>query len=68
MNLTIDPRYCGPPNSANGGYISGMLGQLLPGTAQVTLRKPPPLGKEMQIVMDILENANLPIGKEYLAA
>ena len=52
MNLTIDPRYCGPPGSANGGYISGMLGQLLPGTAQVTLRKPPPLGKEMQIVMN----------------
>ena len=42
--IIIDKRYCGPPNSGNGGYVCGRLAQHIPGAAEVTLRAPPPLG------------------------
>jgi len=42
-SVTIDKRYCGPPNSGNGGYVCGRLAQHIPGGAEVTLRAPPPL-------------------------
>jgi hypothetical protein len=48
--LTIPYRYHGPPNSGNGGYTSGRLAAFVDGTAQVTLRKPPPLDTPMQVV------------------
>ncbi len=50
--LTIARRFNGPPESGNGGYVSGRLAQAytaefgeLPEDAkiEVTLRKPPPL-------------------------
>ncbi|MCB0845097.1 MAG: hypothetical protein KDE26_17735, partial [Bacteroidetes bacterium] len=53
--------------SANGGYISGMLGKLFTGTAEVTLRKPPPLGKEMQIIMDGTSHLHLMDGETLIA-
>ena len=47
--LTIDPRFRGPETSANGGYTCGLLARLLPGPAEVTLRKPPPLGRPLRV-------------------
>jgi hypothetical protein len=55
--LTISRRFNGPPQSGNGGYVSGMLAQFLleefgntPGAkAEVTLRKPPPLEKPLTV-------------------
>lgn len=41
--ITIDSRYCGPPNSANGGYVCGLIGGAIDGPAEITLRAPPPL-------------------------
>lgn len=41
--IIIDKRYCGPPNSGNGGYVCGRLARHIPGGAEVTLRAPPPL-------------------------
>lgn len=52
MNAIIDPRYCGPPASGNGGYSCGLLAQHLPGAVEVTLRAPPPLGVAMRIDVD----------------
>lgn len=53
--VTIDERYCGPPRSANGGYVAGLMAEALgpyePGPVQVTLRKPPPLGQALQLVV-----------------
>jgi hypothetical protein len=46
--VTIDPRFNGPPGSANGGYTCGVLAQLLGGRAEVTLRRPPPLGRPLE--------------------
>lgn len=48
--LTIDARFNGPPESANGGYTCGMLGNFVAGAAEVTLRKPPPLAKPLAVV------------------
>lgn len=48
--ITIDKRYCGPPNSANGGYVSGLLANSLDGTAEITLRAPPPLERELELL------------------
>lgn len=49
QSLLIDSRYCGPPHSANGGYTCGRLAALLPpGPAEITLRLPPPLDRELQ--------------------
>ncbi len=45
--VTIDPRFCGPPDTGNGGYVSGLLAQHVAGPAEVTLRAPAPLGREL---------------------
>lgn len=48
--IVVDPRFCGPPGSSNGGYVAGRLAACLEGAVEVTLRKPPPLGEPMQVV------------------
>lgn len=47
--LTIDPRYNGPPGTANGGYTCGLVAELLDEPAEVTLRRPPPLGRPLTV-------------------
>jgi hypothetical protein len=42
--VVIDRRFCGPPDSGNGGYVCGVMAACLSEPAQVTLRRPPPLG------------------------
>ena len=48
--IIIDKRFCGPPNSANGGYVCGLLAKHIEGSAEITLRAPPPLGRPLEIV------------------
>jgi hypothetical protein len=48
--MIVPGRYNGPPTSANGGYASGLLAGLLGGEAEVTLRRPPPLDRELEVV------------------
>ncbi len=52
--LTIPSRYCGPPDSANGGYVAGNLARYRPGPSGtvVTLHSPPPLDRALQIDLD----------------
>ncbi|WLB57277.1 hypothetical protein AB7008_32840 [Bradyrhizobium sp. 521_C7_N1_3] len=45
--IIIDKRFCGPPNSGNGGYVCGRLARHISGSAEVTLRAPPPLDKSL---------------------
>jgi hypothetical protein len=52
MNVVVPERFCGPPNSANGGYTAGTLARHLGGVAEVTLRRPPPLDTPMAIAHD----------------
>ncbi len=49
-SITIARRFCGPPESANGGYTCGLLAELLGGDAEVTLRSPPPLDLALPVV------------------
>ena len=47
--MTIDRRYRGPLDSANGGYAAGLLGSRIGGAAEVTLRLPPPLARPLVV-------------------
>jgi hypothetical protein len=63
--LRISRRFCGPPNSGNGGYSSGMLASLLPGACECTLRKPIPLERDLE--SQVLEaGARLVDGSEVI--
>jgi len=48
-SITIPRRFCGPPDSANGGYSAGALARYVDGPAEVTLRRPPPLGRPLRV-------------------
>jgi hypothetical protein len=55
--IVIDPAFEGPHGTGNVGYTCGLAARLLPGDAEVTLRKPPPLGARLLVRMhdDALE-------------
>jgi hypothetical protein len=48
--VRIPARFNGPPASANGGYMCGLVAALFGGEAEVTLRTPPPLERELEVV------------------
>jgi hypothetical protein len=48
--VVIKNRFCGPPRSANGGYVCGLLAACIDGSAEVTLLAPPPLDQRLDIV------------------
>ena len=48
--IVIDRRFCGPPNSGNGGYVCGILARHIGPSAEVTLRRPPPLDTPLRVV------------------
>lgn len=47
--VVIGRRFNGPPNSAHGGYACGVVARFVPGTAEVSLRRPPPIEQPMEI-------------------
>lgn len=49
--LVVPPRFCGPPDTANGGYVAGRLAALVDGSdvVQVTLREPPPVDTPLDV-------------------
>lgn len=53
--MIIARRFCGPPDSGNGGYSAGLLATVLGGGAagavEVTLRRPPPLERELLVTV-----------------
>ncbi|SDP41873.1 hypothetical protein SAMN04489867_2388 [Pedococcus dokdonensis] len=53
MGFLVPSRFCGPPESGNGGWVSGHVAALLqPGgdeSVTVRLRTPPPLDRELQV-------------------
>jgi hypothetical protein len=49
-SITIDKRFCGPPNSGNGGYVCGLLASHIGDCAEITLRAPLPLEQRLDIV------------------
>jgi hypothetical protein len=49
-SVVIEKRFCGPPKSANGGYVCGLLAASIEGDAEITLLAPPPLGQRLDLV------------------
>ncbi|MCG8691380.1 MAG: hypothetical protein MI806_09245 [Minwuiales bacterium] len=50
--IIVEPQFRGPPESGNGGYVSGLMARHLKGAedgAEVTLRLPIPLGRELTL-------------------
>jgi hypothetical protein len=50
--LVISPERNGPPGSGQGGYVCGMVAARLDGPAEVTLRRPAPLGTPLAVERD----------------
>jgi hypothetical protein len=50
-SIVINKRFCGPPNSANGGYVCGLLATHIQGSAEITLLAPPPLDRRLDLVV-----------------
>jgi len=49
QRIVIAKRFCGPPDSGNGGYSSGLIANALSQHAECTLRKPIPIERELLI-------------------
>jgi hypothetical protein len=47
--VRFDRRFRGPETSANGGYAAGMLASFFDAPAEVTLRLPPPLERDLTV-------------------
>lgn len=45
--VIIERRFCGPPQSGNGGYSCGVVAEGVSGVVTVTLRLPPPLDRPL---------------------
>lgn len=56
--ITIKKQFCGPPNSGNGGYTSGLIAKHFQGDVEVRLLQPPPLDTELDLLIDT-EGASL---------
>ena len=50
--LVIPSRFCGPPDSGNGGYVCGRIAGYVDGPVTVTLRRPIPLATPMSVGQD----------------
>lgn len=48
-NVTIPAKYKGPPAIANGGYVCGLVAGSIDGAADVMIKLPAPLDRELQI-------------------
>jgi hypothetical protein len=52
VEIVLDPRFRGPAASGNGGYTCGLVAGFLDGIAEVTLRRPPPLGRPLAVARE----------------
>ena len=48
-SILIERRFCGPPDSGNGGYVCGRLAWFLEGLVLVRLQAPPPLQANLEV-------------------
>jgi len=50
--VVIAKRFNGPPGSGNGGYVCGLMANLIDGPSEATLRSPPPLETPLTLSRD----------------
>lgn len=63
MEIVIDPRFNGPPGSANGGVTCALLAEQVGEPAEVTLRAPPPLGRPLRFDGERLWDGDAPVAE-----
>lgn len=51
-SFTIDRRFCGPPQSSNGGYFCGMVAEHFSTPVAIRLKAPPPLNVPLTLEPD----------------
>jgi len=66
--LTVAPRFCGPPNSGNGGYVCGMVAQFSRSTLRVRLHRPPPLSVPLSVERDETGGVILKLQNDVIAS
>lgn len=49
QSVIVTKRFCGPPDSGNGGYTCGLLAKELDGVVECTLRAPIPMDEELLV-------------------
>ena len=65
--ICIDPRFRGPPESGNGGYVAGLLARALGASdCRVRLHRPPPLATPLAVMTDT-DGVRLMHGGELIA-
>lgn len=65
--LQVGRRFCGPPNSGNGGYVCGLLAGQSQGPTTAVLRAPIPLDQDLDLAPGD-GGARLTLGGESLIA
>jgi hypothetical protein len=65
--VLIESRFCGPPATGNGGYVSGLLAARMSGPVRVTLRQPPPLDVPLTLQADAAGGLQLLAGDTLIA-
>lgn len=66
QQIIIDRRFCGPPQSGNGGYVCGRMAEHIDGSARVRLMSPPRLGVPLSLLCS--DDEVLLFDKELLIA
>ena len=66
-HIVIDRQFCGPPDSGNGGYVCGLMAELIDGVAEVTLLRPPPLDRPLMLEQSAASKFILRDGDEIVA-
>ena len=65
--IIIDRRFCGPPDSGNGGYVCGRMAAFINGAAAITLHRPPPLERPLKVRHETAESVLLQDGRRIIA-
>jgi hypothetical protein len=66
-SVVIPSRFNGPLDSGNGGYCAGVFGALVGAPAEVSLRRPVPLERELAVVREADGSARLVDGEALIA-
>lgn len=66
-SITIDRRFCGPPNAGNGGYVCGLLAGNIGDSAEITLRRPLLLERRLDVVTGADGSTELRGGEKIVA-
>jgi hypothetical protein len=66
-SILIARRFCGPPDSGNGGYTCGLVAEALGGPSEIMLRMPIPIERVMHVEMLDTMHAHLKSGDDLVA-